>query len=113
MSNRFLADQDGGYVNVNCPADAPRRCRGRVELTRLGHLPARALGYSLTAVIRIRPAPRQLQKAADLARSTPEVVDCRRITGEDCFFMTAHLRDVEHLEQVIDLFIAHGSRPRR
>ena len=50
----------------------------------------RALGYSLTAVIRIRPAPRQIPKVAELARDTPEVVECHRITGEDCFFMKAH-----------------------
>ncbi len=45
---------------------------------------------------------------ADLARATPEVVDCRRITGEDCFFMTAHVRDVGHLEELIDLFVVFG-----
>ena len=28
----------------------------------------RALGYALTAVIRIRPAPRQIPKVAELAR---------------------------------------------
>ncbi|MGI8749207.1 MAG: hypothetical protein ACR2J6_01420 [Thermoleophilaceae bacterium] len=38
MSNRYVSDQDGGDVNVNCPADAPRRCHGRVELRRRGHL---------------------------------------------------------------------------
>ncbi len=45
-------------------------------------------------IIRIRPAPRELTKVADLARATPEVVECQRITGEDCFFMKAHVRDV-------------------
>jgi Lrp/AsnC family transcriptional regulator, leucine-responsive regulatory protein len=56
----------------------------------------------------VRPAPRELRKVADLARETPEVVECHRITGEDCFFMTAHVRDVEHLEEVIDRFVAFG-----
>jgi Lrp/AsnC family leucine-responsive transcriptional regulator len=59
-------------------------------------------------VIRIRPAPRQLHEVAQLARDTPEVVDCRRITGEDCFTMTAHVRSVEHLEEVIDAFALLG-----
>ena len=71
-------------------------------------LDPRALGYALTAIIRIRPAPRELRKVADLARETPEVVECHRITGEDCFFMRAHVRDVEHLEEVIDRFVAFG-----
>jgi Lrp/AsnC family transcriptional regulator, leucine-responsive regulatory protein len=68
----------------------------------------RALGLSLSVVIRIRPAPGQLENAAELAKRTPEVVECRRITGEDCYIATAHVRDVEHLEQVIDHFVALG-----
>ena len=68
----------------------------------------RALGYALTAIVRVRPAPRQLPKVAELARRTPEVVECRRVTGEDCYVMTAHVRDVEHLEEVIDGFALYG-----
>ena len=59
-------------------------------------------------MIRIRPAPRQLAKVAELARRTPEVVECHRITGEDCFIMRAHVRDVQHLEEVIDQFVVYG-----
>ena len=39
---------------------------------------------------------------------TPEIVDCRRVTGDDCYVMTAHVRDVEHLEEVIDHFTVLG-----
>jgi Lrp/AsnC family leucine-responsive transcriptional regulator len=42
------------------------------------------------------------------ADPVPEVVDCRRITGGDCFVMTAHVRSVEHLEELIDRFAAFG-----
>jgi Lrp/AsnC family leucine-responsive transcriptional regulator len=58
--------------------------------------------------VRLRPAPGQLQNAAQLARRTPEVVECLRITGEDCYIMRAHVRDVEHLEEVIDRFTPLG-----
>jgi Lrp/AsnC family leucine-responsive transcriptional regulator len=68
----------------------------------------RALGYALSAIVRIRPAPRQIAKVAQLARDTPEVVECHRITGEDCFFVKVHIRDVEHLEEVIDHFTVFG-----
>ena len=68
----------------------------------------RALGYALGVVIRVRPAPRELAKVAALARDTPEVVECHRITGEDCFFMRLQLRDIEHLEEVLDRFILYG-----
>ena len=39
---------------------------------------------------------------------TPEVVECNRITGEDCYVMKAHLRDVTHLEEIIDRFTPFG-----
>ena len=45
---------------------------------------------------------------AELAQRTPEVVECHRITGEDCFIMRAHVRDVQHLEEVIDQFVVYG-----
>jgi Lrp/AsnC family leucine-responsive transcriptional regulator len=67
-----------------------------------------SLGYALTSIIRIRPSPRQIAKVADLARATPEIVECHRITGEDCFFVKAHVRDVHHLEELIDTFTPFG-----
>lgn len=68
----------------------------------------RRLGYALGVTIRIRPAPRQLAEVAALARETPEVVECNRVTGEDCYVITAYVRDVEHLEALIDGFAAYG-----
>jgi Lrp/AsnC family leucine-responsive transcriptional regulator len=68
----------------------------------------RALGFTLSAIVRVRPAPRQIAKVAELARATAEVVECHRITGEDCFFVKVHVRDVEHLEEVIDRFTVFG-----
>jgi Lrp/AsnC family leucine-responsive transcriptional regulator len=56
----------------------------------------------------VRPTPRELPKVAEVAQQTPEIVDCRRITGEDCFIMTAHVRDIEHLEEVIDALATFG-----
>ena len=30
------------------------------------------------------------------------------MTGDDCYVMTAHVRDVTHLEELIDQFAAYG-----
>jgi Lrp/AsnC family leucine-responsive transcriptional regulator len=101
----------GRRVGLSSPAVAERLQRLEQEDVIRGYhaeLNPRALGLSLSAVIRIRPAPRQLHQVGDLAQRTPEVVDCRRITGEDCYIMTAHVRSVEHLEEVIDRFAAYG-----
>ncbi len=101
----------GRRVGLSSPAVAERIARLEQEQVILGYhaqLNPRALGFQLTAVIRAKPGPRQLHQVGDLARKTPEVVDCRRITGEDCYIMTVHVRSVEHLEEVIDRFAAHG-----
>jgi Lrp/AsnC family leucine-responsive transcriptional regulator len=101
----------GRRVGLSSPAVAERLQRLERSGVITGYratIDPRALGYSLSAVIRIRPAPGQLQNVAELARNTPEVVECTRITGEDCYIMRAHLRDVLHLEAVIDHFVALG-----
>jgi Lrp/AsnC family leucine-responsive transcriptional regulator len=101
----------GRRVSLSAPAVAERLRRLEREGVIDGYraeVDARALGYALGVIMRIRPSARQLHKVAELARDTPEVVECHRITGEDCFFMKLHLRDVEHLEQVLDQFILYG-----
>jgi len=67
-----------------------------------------ALGLPVTVYIRIRPAPGQLPKVADLAQRTPEVVECHRITGEDCFLLKVHVSKVDQLEEILDRFLAYG-----
>ncbi len=101
----------GRRVGLSSPAVAERLRRLEDEQVIVGYhaeLDPRALGLSLTAIVRVRPAPRELHKLADLARQVAEVVDCRRVTGEDCFIITVHVRSVEHLEEVIDRFATHG-----
>jgi Lrp/AsnC family leucine-responsive transcriptional regulator len=67
-----------------------------------------AAGYGLSAIVRVRPAPRQLHKVAALLPTLPEVVEAHRITGEDCFLVKAHIRDVTHLEELIDQLAMYG-----
>jgi Lrp/AsnC family leucine-responsive transcriptional regulator len=101
----------GRRVGLSAPAVAERiRRLEAAEVIRGYHadVDPRALGYTLGVTIRIRPAPRQLADVARLARDTPEVVECHRITGDDCYLITAHVRDVEHMETVIDQFAAYG-----
>jgi Lrp/AsnC family leucine-responsive transcriptional regulator len=101
----------GRRVGLSSPAVADRLRRleqeGVITAYR-AEVDPRALGYGFGALIRIRPAPRQLAAVAELARQTPEVVECNRVTGEDCYVMTAYVRDVEHLERIIDELAAYG-----
>jgi Lrp/AsnC family leucine-responsive transcriptional regulator len=101
----------GRRVGLSSPAVAERLARLESEGCITGYrtdIDAKALGYSLSAIIRIRPAARQLQRVAELARTSSEVVECHRVTGEDCFFAKAHVRSIEHLEELIDRFTPYG-----
>jgi Lrp/AsnC family transcriptional regulator, leucine-responsive regulatory protein len=101
----------GRRVGLSAPAVAERLARLEREGTITAYraqVDPRALGYALAAVLRMRPAPRQIAAVAEVARNTPEVVECHRVTGEDCFYMKLHVRSVEHLEEVIDRFTPYG-----
>ena len=101
----------GRRVGLSSPAVAERLARLERDGVIRGYhadVDPRALGYTLSAVIRIRPAPRQIGEVARQAQETPEVVECNRVTGDDCFVMRAHVRDVDHLEEVIDRFTLFG-----
>ncbi len=68
----------------------------------------KALGLPLAAWLRIRPIPGQLHKVAEVLRELPEIVECDRITGEDCFIARAHIRSVDDLEKLIDQVIPYA-----
>jgi Lrp/AsnC family leucine-responsive transcriptional regulator len=67
-----------------------------------------ALGYPVCAYVRVRPAPGQLPKVASLAKRLPQVVECHRVTGEDCFVMKVHLPTLDRLDVILDQFLALG-----
>jgi Lrp/AsnC family transcriptional regulator, leucine-responsive regulatory protein len=69
----------------------------------------RAIGLPIAAIVRVRPAPGQLQRVAELARDLPNVTECHRITGEDCFIVTIHLAAIDDLDGVLDRFLAFGA----
>ncbi len=62
----------------------------------------KALGLPLAAWLRIRPIPGQLRMVTEILQGLPNIVECDRITGEDCFIARAHIRSVEDLERLID-----------
>ncbi len=101
----------GRRVSLSPPAVADRLRRLERDGVITGYraeLEPKALGYTLSAIMRVRPSARQLPKVAELSRESPEVVECHRITGEDCFYLKLHVRDIEHLEEVVDRFLTYG-----
>jgi Lrp/AsnC family leucine-responsive transcriptional regulator len=101
----------GRRVNLSPPAVAERVQRLERSGVITGYkavIDPRAIGYPLAAVVRVRPASRQLHRIPEVARETPEVVECYRITGEDCFFIKLHLRSIDDLEEILDRFVLYG-----
>ncbi len=89
----------GRRVGLSSPAVADRVARleaGGVIAGYHARVDPRALGLALGVIIRVRPAPRQIAKVAEVARGSEEVVECERMTGDDCFHVRAHVRDVGH-----------------
>jgi Lrp/AsnC family transcriptional regulator, leucine-responsive regulatory protein len=101
----------GRRVGLSSPAVADRVQRLERDGVITGYraeVNPRKVGFELAVVIRIRPAPRQIPKVAELTPTIPEIVECQRITGDDCFIMKAHVRSVEHLEEIIDQLNVYG-----
>ncbi|MGH7911573.1 MAG: Lrp/AsnC family transcriptional regulator [Candidatus Dormibacteraceae bacterium] len=98
-------------VGMSAPAVGER-------LTRLGEagvvrgfgveLDPAALGLPVQAFVRLRPSPGRLPRMARVAEESPEVLSCDRVTGEDCFVARVAVRDLAHLEEVLDRFLLHG-----
>jgi len=101
----------GRRVNLSPPAVAERVQRlersGVIAGYRAEIDPA-ALGYPLTAIVRVKPAPGRLRRIPELAAEIPQVGECHRITGEDCFYVKLHLRSIDELGELLDRFLAYG-----
>lgn len=101
----------GRRVSLSSPAVAERVRRLERSGVITGYraeIDPRALGYQLTAIVRIKPAPRQLARIPELAAEIPEISECHRITGEDCFFLKVHLRSIDDLSELLDRFLVYG-----
>jgi Lrp/AsnC family transcriptional regulator, leucine-responsive regulatory protein len=109
---RLTMSELGRRVGMSSPAVTERVHRleeaGVIRGYRLELNPA-ALGLPIAAYIRIRPNPGQLPKIAELAQQIPEVVECHRVTGEDCFVLKVYIPAIDQLDRLLDSFLLYGS----
>lgn len=98
-------------VGMSAPAVKERLSRleetGVIRGYRID-LDPKALGWPITAYVRVRPVPGQLPKIAELAQKMPQVAECHRVTGEDCFIIKLHLDALENLDLILDRFLRYG-----
>jgi Lrp/AsnC family transcriptional regulator, leucine-responsive regulatory protein len=104
--------QLGRRIGMSPPAVTERVRRleeaGIIAGYRLDIDPA-ALGLPIALYIRVRPNPGQLRSIAELAQRIPEVVECHRITGDDCFLLKVHIPAMDQLDRILDRFLVYGS----
>lgn len=64
-----------------------------------------ALGYPLQAIVRVRPLPGMLHIVEKIILETPEIIECDKVTGDDCFICRVAVRSMADLDRVHDRII--------
>jgi Lrp/AsnC family leucine-responsive transcriptional regulator len=102
----------GRRIGMSAPAVTERVQRleraGVIRGYRLDIDPS-AVGHPIGAWVRVRPALGHHKIAEQLAVAQPEVVECHKITGEDCLLMRVQVRDVADLDRVLEGWQDHAS----
>ncbi|MDQ8033522.1 MAG: Lrp/AsnC family transcriptional regulator [Bordetella sp.] len=92
-------------VGMSAPsvADRLRRLEETGVIRRYTvELDAAALGYALTAIVRIRPLPGQLQRVERLITEIDSFIECDKVTGDDCFIARLVLRSISELDAILE-----------
>lgn len=66
------------------------------------------LGYPLKVVISLKFKNDEFRRFIDDVHKFPEILSCKRVTGEFCLIAECVLKDSRHLEQLIDRLISYG-----
>lgn len=61
-----------------------------------------ALGYLFQVMVRVRPLPGALHVVQKLLQDTPQVTECDKVTGDDCFYARLHVKSMEELDETLD-----------
>lgn len=61
-----------------------------------------SIGFMLQAIIRVRPLPGKLHVVQQLVEAIPEISECDKVTGDDCFIARLHVRSIEELDTILD-----------
>jgi len=95
----------GRRVGLSTPAvmDRVRRMEeaGIIAGYRVELNPAK-IGFPILAFFRISVVGELLPQVIEIARESPEVLECHRVTGGDSFIMKVCVSSIEHLESFID-----------
>lgn len=95
----------GRKVGLSAPAAAERVKRLEEAGVITGYravVDPRRLGYSIDAMVRLRCDGGICARIGAIVADIPEVLDCRRLAGEDSALLHVVAMSVAHLETVLD-----------
>lgn len=67
-----------------------------------------ALGYTVTAFVRLAYPSGNYKPFRDVVDATPEIVEAHHVTGADCFIIKVHARSMADLERLTGRLAALG-----
>jgi Lrp/AsnC family transcriptional regulator, leucine-responsive regulatory protein len=102
----------GMRVGLTAPAVANRIRRLEAEGIITGYRavinPAK-LGLGLTAIIRFFSPRESYERIYAVIEACPEIIECHRVTGDDCMTLTAVVASVDHLQELITRLAPYGT----
>lgn len=107
LSMRELGDR----VGLSAPATTERVRRLERDGVIRGYrtvIDPDAFGYPMLVVVRVHSAGPNAAEVDRLAQETPEVVECHRVTGSESHVIRVRVRDVAHLNEVVERFWDYG-----
>ncbi len=84
VGERLRHLQESGYVTG---------FGARIDLTRFG--------YSIQALIRIKPRSGQLHIVEKMIEEQPRFMSCDRVTGDDCYVARLLLKEISELDDIL------------
>ncbi|HDR2347209.1 Lrp/AsnC family transcriptional regulator [Enterobacter kobei] len=100
-----------GCIGLTSPSTAERlkrlEERGVIQGYR-ARVNLAALGYTLQALVRVRPLPGLLHKVDKYIQAMPECIESDKVTGEDCFVIRLVVRSIEQLDVLLDGLAEHA-----
>ncbi|MFB9375613.1 Lrp/AsnC family transcriptional regulator [Kineococcus gynurae] len=97
-------------LSASATADRVRRLTDAGILTGFtATLDPEALGYPITALVRLAYPTGNYRPLHDLLASTPEIVEAHHVTGDDCFVLKVLARSMRDLERLTGRLATLGS----
>lgn len=101
----------GDRVGLSAPAVTDRVRRLEREGVIEGYqavIDPCAFGFPMLVVVRVHSVGSRAAEVDELAARMPEVVECHRVTGSESHVLRVRVRDVYHLNEVVEQFWEFG-----